>query len=175
MTGQLVLLAGPAGAGKSTLAKAWCATRPVAAHVQLDGMRELIICGLVDPREESHPGQAEQWRTAVRATCALATSFAECGVDVAVDDALEPSAAPLWSPLLRGLPARLIVILPSLDTVLERGRSRAKYVPERIVRRQHQESRAWPAARTLDTTGWTVAESLAGLLQLLDRADSAWP
>lgn len=175
MTGQLVLLAGPAGAGKSTLAKAWCATRAVAAHVQLDSVRELIVSGLVDAREDSHPRQPELWRTAVSATCALATSFAERGIDVVVDDVLEPNAAPLWSPLLRGLPARLVVILPSLDTVLDRGRSRAKDVPGHIVRRQHQESRAWPAARTLDTTGQTVTESLTGLLQLFDRADSAWP
>lgn len=175
MTGQLLLLAGPAGAGKSTLAQAWCVARPVAAHVQLDSVRELIVSGLVDPREADRPGQAEQWQTSVRATCALAVSFVGSGVDVVVDDALEPQAAALWSPLLRGLPAHLVVVLPDLETVLERGRARAKQVPEHIVRRQHEQCSAWPATRILDTTGQTVAQSLAALLRLLDRSDSAWP
>jgi len=54
----VLLLAGPAGAGKSTLARAWCHTRLVAAHVQLDTVRDLLVQGLVDPRAVGEPGQA---------------------------------------------------------------------------------------------------------------------
>src|ERR1039458_9611210 len=46
----VLLLAGPAGAGKSTLAPAWCHTRLVAAHVQLDTVRNLLVQGPVDPQ-----------------------------------------------------------------------------------------------------------------------------
>jgi ribosomal protein S18 acetylase RimI-like enzyme len=34
--GRMIMFAGPAGAGKSSLARAWCATRPRAVHVELD-------------------------------------------------------------------------------------------------------------------------------------------
>jgi hypothetical protein len=57
VSAQVLLWAGPAGAGKSTLARAWCHTRPVAAHVQLDSVRELLVQGLVDPRAVGQSGQ----------------------------------------------------------------------------------------------------------------------
>jgi adenylate kinase family enzyme len=55
----MVLFTGPAGAGKSTLARAWCATRPRTVHVELDEVRHLIVSGLADPRVPG-PLQAEQ-------------------------------------------------------------------------------------------------------------------
>jgi predicted kinase len=69
--GIVVLLGGPAGAGKSTLARAWCATRAQAAHVELEEIRHLIISGRADPQG---PGelQAAQYQLGVEATCALA-------------------------------------------------------------------------------------------------------
>jgi adenylate kinase family enzyme len=47
----MVMFAGPTGAGKSTLAKAWCATRPRAVHLELDEVRNLIVSGWADPQE----------------------------------------------------------------------------------------------------------------------------
>lgn len=47
--GRMVMFTGPAGAGKSTLARAWCATRPRAVDVELDEMRHLIVSCLADP------------------------------------------------------------------------------------------------------------------------------
>lgn len=44
---MLLLVGGPAGAGKSTLARAWCAAPARAAHVQLDEVRHLIVAGTV--------------------------------------------------------------------------------------------------------------------------------
>src|SRR4051794_685616 len=85
----VALFGGPAGAGKSTLARLWCATRGRAAHIELDRVRELIVHGLADP-QESGPVQEEQYVTAVAATCALARALSQSGYEVAVDDVLEP-------------------------------------------------------------------------------------
>jgi chloramphenicol 3-O-phosphotransferase len=89
--GIVVLFGGPAGAGKTTLARAWRATHAQAAHVELDEIRHLIISDRADPQE---PGelQAAQYRLSVEATCALARGFAEAGCDVAIDDVFEPDA-----------------------------------------------------------------------------------
>ena len=58
----MVLFTGPAGAGKSTLTGAWCATRLRAAHIELDKVRHLIVSGLTDPQVPG-PLQAEQYGT----------------------------------------------------------------------------------------------------------------
>jgi chloramphenicol 3-O-phosphotransferase len=143
----VVLFGGPAGAGKSTLARLWCSTRECAAHT--------------DPQE---PGavQEEQYRTAVAATCALVRTFAEAGYDVAVDDVLEPERFERdWRPRLAGLDLRLVVLLPSLGETLARAASRAdKRVREQHIRAQHDRCRAWPPERRIDTTGLTPEESL---------------
>jgi chloramphenicol 3-O-phosphotransferase len=176
VSAQVLLLAGPAGAGKSTLARAWCHTPPVAAHVQLDSVRELLVQGLVDPRAVGQSGQAEQWRASVAATCALVRSFAESGIDVAVDDVLLPTDAEgVWLPLFTSLAMRLVVVLPSLDESLARGRRRDKHVPGHLVRAQYAGSARWPRQRHLDTTGQTVEESVNALLERPSTTAAAWP
>lgn len=172
----VLLLAGPAGAGKSTLARAWCHTRLVAAHVQLDTVRNLLVQGLVDPRAVWEPGQAEQWQASVTATCALVRSFAESGIDVAVDDLILPAdAQDIWQPLLNGLSTHLVVVLPSLEEALARGRSRGKHVPEQLVTSQHEGSARWPRQRQLNTSGQTVGESVNALLERMSTTAARWP
>jgi len=172
----VLLLAGPAGAGKSTLARAWCHTRLVAAHIELDTVRDLLVEGLVDPRAVGEPAQAEQWQASVAAACALVRSFAESGIDVAVDDVMLPAdAADVWQPMLNGLPTHLVVVLPSLEETLTRGRSRDKQVPEHLVTSQHDGSARWLRRRQLNTTGQTVGESLNALLERMSTEAAKWP
>jgi chloramphenicol 3-O-phosphotransferase len=176
VVGSVLLLAGPAGAGKSTLARAWCDTRDIAAHVQLDDVRDLLVQGRVDPLNVSHPDQAGQWRLAVQASCSLARSFAESEVDVAIDDVLLPAdAATIWKPALNGLRIRLVAVLPDLEQLLLRGRNRGKLVPESIVRQQYDDTTEWEPQRTLDTTDQSPSESLQSLLTLLSSPASHWP
>jgi chloramphenicol 3-O-phosphotransferase len=157
---KVVLFGGPAGAGKSTLARAWCQNRPNAAHVQLDEVRSLIVSGFADP-QEAGAAQDEQYEASVAATCALARAFAEEGHDVAVDDVLEPEKFErYWRRHLEGLDWQLVVVLPSLDTTLARASARSKRVLERHTRAQHASSSAWPASVRLDTTHLSLAESL---------------
>ena len=157
----LLLLGGPAGAGKSTLARAWCLSRANAAHVQLDEVRHLIVAGHADPQRPG-PLQSDQYTLSVRASLALARTFFEGGYDVAVDDVLEPAGFERdWRPLLHGLNWRIVIVLPVLEEVLRRSRAREKRVLEAHTRAQHAACAAWPAAHRIDTTGLTVEESLA--------------
>jgi chloramphenicol 3-O-phosphotransferase len=158
--GLVVLFGGPAGVGKSTLAAGWCATRPGAAHLELDHIRDLIVSGRADP-QESGAVQAEQYDLSVAACCALARCFSGAGYDVAIDDVLEPAAfATYWEPRLAGLDWRLVIVIPSLEVTLQRSARREKRVKEELTREQHRHSLAWPFAHRLDITGLTVAESL---------------
>jgi predicted kinase len=105
--GVVALFGGPAGAGKSTLARACAQTRAQAAHVELDEIRDLIVSGRADPQARSDL-QGLQYRLSVEATCALARAFANSGCDVAIDDVFEPAAfARDWRRQLEGLAWKL--------------------------------------------------------------------
>jgi hypothetical protein len=170
--GTVVLFGGPAGAGKSTLARAWCATRSQAAHIELDEIRHLIISGLADPQE---PGdlQAAQYALSVEATCTLARTFARGGCDVAVDDLFEPDAFEhYWRPRLDGLQWRLIVLLPSLDATLARSSQREKRVREEDTQMQHSRCSTWDETVRIDTTGLDVEKSFELVLDRLHEPAS---
>ena len=158
--GRMVVFAGPAGAGKSTLAKAWCATRHRAVHVELDEVRHLIVSGRADPQEPG-PLQRQQHGTSVAACCALVREFVASGYDVAVDDAVDPEGFErYWLPRLWGIEFSVVVVRPSLEAVLERGAGRSKRVRPDVVREQHAATSRWPTRLTIDTTGQSVEESL---------------
>jgi predicted kinase len=166
--GLLALFGGPAGAGKSTLARAWCATRQRAVHIELDRVRELIVAGRADPQQ---PGalQGEQYRLSVRACLALARTYLDSGYDVAIDDVIDPIAFERdWRPLVEGLMWRIIIVLPTLEETLARSRAREKRVLERHTRDQHAASLGWPASVCVDTTRQSVAESLRLVQSILD-------
>jgi chloramphenicol 3-O-phosphotransferase len=103
-------------------------------------------------------------------------SFAESGIDVAVDDVMLPADAEnVWQPMLNGLSTHLVVVLPSLEEALARGRSRDTHVPEHLVTSQHHGSARWPRQRQLNTTGQTVAESVNTLLKRMSTTAAQWP
>ena len=130
----LVMFTGLAGAGKTTLARAWCATRQRAVHVELDEVRHLIVSGLADP-QTAGPVQVEQYDTSVAACCVLVREFVGARYDVAVDDAADPEAfGRYWLPRLGGIECSVVVVRPSLEVVLERGAGRPKRVRPDIVR-----------------------------------------
>jgi predicted kinase len=166
----LALFGGPAGAGKSTLARVWCGTRARAVHIELDGVRALIVAGRADPQQ---PGelQSQQYTLSVAASTNLARTFLEAGYDVVIDDVLAPDAFERdWRPLLDGLDWRVVIVLPTLDETMRRSRSRAKRVFEHHTRDQHRASQGWPLPCRVDTTGLSVEASLA-----LVRAILEWP
>ena len=165
MAGKIVLIGGPAGAGKSTLAVAWCATRERAVHLELDDVRNRIVSGLADP-QGGEPAAGEQYALCVEACVREAATFASAGYDVAIDDVLEPAAFEAhWRPALSGIPNTLLILMPELEEVLDRARNREKRVREDIIRAQYEASKAWPAGVTMDTTGVSVGEALGFALR----------
>ena len=55
----------------------------------------------------------------------------------------------------------MVIIHVTLKETLVRSSSRDKMVPDHLVRDQHQATFGWPERHRIDTTGLSVADSLA--------------
>lgn len=124
-----LLLIGPAGAGKTTVARHWAERRPApTAHISLDDVREWVRSGFADPQSGWNDHSEAQYRLA-RRTCGFsARNFLANGISCIIDDAVFPD----WPVVGLGgwkrhvgpglLP---VVLLPGLEVVLARNAQRS--------------------------------------------------
>ncbi|MFF3763986.1 AAA family ATPase [Streptomyces sp. NPDC001922] len=123
-----VLLIGPAGAGKTTVARHWADTRRVpTAHISLDDVREWVRSGFADPQSGWNDNSEAQYRLA-RRTCGFAArNFLANGISCILDDAVFPDRPTVglggWKRHV-GPGLLPVVLLPGLEIVLERNAER---------------------------------------------------
>ncbi len=144
-----VLLIGPAGAGKTTVARHWAERRPVpTSHISLDDVREWVRSGFADPRSGWNDNSEAQYRLA-RRTCGFAArNFLANGISCVLDDAVFPDRPVVglggWK---RHVGPGLIpvVVLPGLEVVLERNaeRSGSRRLSDEEVAHIHGRMAGW--------------------------------
>jgi hypothetical protein len=118
------VITGQLSAGKSTVAGAVLDRFPFGLHIDVDGVREMVVSGLASPLAWTDE-TTRQFTLAMHGSAALARPYAEAGFAVAIEGALEPEVveSALDEASLRD---RMIgiVLRPRLDVALERNRSR---------------------------------------------------
>jgi len=128
--GRVVLFTGPTSAGKSTIAAAWAAarTRPTA-HFDHDQARFLLRSGYVS-RSAAHADPSlrdeadRQWVLSIAVCEAIAETYALSGYDVALSAFRPPGSwRDCWERLDQ-LDPLIIVLLPTLETLLVRDAQR---------------------------------------------------
>ncbi|MFF7730139.1 AAA family ATPase [Streptomyces sp. NPDC008001] len=144
-----VLLIGPAGAGKTTVARHWADTRRVpTAHISLDDVREWVRSGFADPQSGWNDHSEAQYRLA-RRTCGFAArNFLANGISCILDDAVFPDrpAVGLGGWKRHVGPGLLpVVLLPGLEVVLERNAERTgnRRLGDEEVARIHGRMAGW--------------------------------
>ncbi|WP_344446698.1 AAA family ATPase [Kitasatospora nipponensis] len=124
-----VLLIGPAGAGKTTVARQWAERRPTpTAHISLDDVREWVQSGFANPQSGWNSASEAQYRLA-RRTCGFACrNYLANGISCVIDDAVFPDRPAIglggWKRHI-GPGMIPVVLLPGLDTVLARNARRS--------------------------------------------------
>ncbi|MFI7020377.1 Pro-rich N-terminal domain-containing protein [Streptomyces sp. NPDC050164] len=178
-----VLLIGPAGAGKTSVAKYWADHRRVpTAHISLDDVREWVRSGFADPQSGWNDNSEAQYRLA-RRTCGFAArNFLANGISCILDDAVFPDRPVVglggWKRHV-GPGLLPVVLLPGLDIVLERNAQRTgnRRLTDEEVARIHGRMAGWYGSGLpiIDNSQLDVPETARLLDDVLARSIASPP
>ncbi|WP_327247426.1 Pro-rich N-terminal domain-containing protein [Streptomyces sp. NBC_01320] len=178
-----VLLIGPAGAGKTTVAKLWAGRRRVpTAHVSLDDVREWVRSGFADPQTGWNDHSEAQYRLA-RRTCGFAArNFLANGISCILDDAVFPDRPVVglggWKRHV-GPGLLPVVLLPGLEIVLERNAARSgnRRLSDEEVARIHGRMAGWYGSGLpiIDNSTYDVETTARVLDDVLARSIASPP
>jgi hypothetical protein len=170
-----VLLIGPAGAGKTTVARYWAEHRRAqTAHISLDDVREWVRSGFADPQSGWNEHSEAQYRLA-RRTCGFAArNFLANGISCIIDDAVFPDRPAIglggWKRHV-GIGLLPVVLLPGLEIVLARNAERSgnRRLSDEEVARIHGRMAGWYGSGLpiIDNTGLDVPATAHRLDQVV--------
>lgn len=146
---QVILVTGPAGAGKTTVAAALCERFDRMVHINVDVLRHMVRAGYRHPWLEDAQA-AEQRMLAVRNAMAMARECIAARYAVVIDDVVYGPVVDMYRLATDelGAPLQFVTLLPSLDVALDRDARRSESIPER-VRALHAEFSREAQAGTL--------------------------
>ncbi|WP_372406364.1 AAA family ATPase [Streptomyces luteireticuli] len=178
-----VLLIGPAGAGKTTVARHWADSRHTpTAHISLDDVREWVRAGFADPQSGWNDHSEAQYRLA-RRTCGFAArNFVANGISCIIDDAVFPDLPAVglggWQRHI-GPGLLPVVLLPGLQVVLERNAERTgnRRLGDEEVARIHGRMAGWYGSGLpiIDNSQQDVPTTARLLDEIVARALAAPP
>ncbi|NGO75040.1 ATP-binding protein [Streptomyces sp. YC504] len=178
-----VLLIGPAGAGKTSVAKYWAEHRRVpTAHISLDDVREWVRSGFADPQTGWNDHSEAQYRLA-RRTCGFAArNFLANGISCILDDAVFPDRPVVglggWKRHV-GPGLLPVVLLPGLEIVLERNAQRSgnRRLTDEEVARIHGRMAGWYGSGLpiIDNSHYDVPTTARVLDEVLARSIASPP
>src|SRR5918994_615070 len=113
---QVIIVTGPPGAGKSSVAAALCERFDRMVHIDVDALRHMVRAGYRHPWTGDQQAK-EQLRMAVRNAAAMARESVATRYAVVIDDVVPPEAAALYVELLSAVDANvhLVTLLPTLE------------------------------------------------------------
>ena len=175
---HVILLTGPAGAGKTATASAWAKShRHPTVHLSIDTIREFVKSRYANP-EDGWNGETQRQGDLAQTACSMvAREYVESGYCCAIDDAVFPNWPEVgygrWQAVLGPIQHRLIVLLPSFDKVLERNRARSgnshlKEPTLRIIYDRMIEWRDHSDTVVIDNSDLTIDETVEALDRCLE-------
>ena len=136
--GSLVVIAGPPGAGKSTVARIIAARAERSVLVEGDAFFDFLASGAIEPWL---PEAREQNETVTRAAAAAAGTYARGGYLTVYDGVVGPWMLPIFANATGLERIDYVVLLPPVEVCLERVATRVDHLfsDEAATRKMHAE------------------------------------
>jgi chloramphenicol 3-O-phosphotransferase len=179
---QVLILSGPAGSGKSSIAQQFCEMLPRSVHIKVEPLRDrsysVLVAQPMAAGGHEAGAKAEVWsgktEEAREQAADLAAAYIHTGYHVIIDDVIEaPTELKLYQDGLSELDLRIVTLMPSLEELERRDKmrpveaqagSRIKEFHANMVRQLSAHS------SVLDTSHETVQETVQRILDLLKKA-----
>jgi len=118
--GRVIMLSGPVGAGKTTVARELVSILPEPlSYIEGDTFWSFI-------KKSKGRDRRENFRTIMRAMTAAALSFARSGYDVLIDFSIPPEFLKTAQIILKDVPLVYVLLRPSQAVCAARASSRAE-------------------------------------------------
>ncbi len=173
----VLLVSGPAGAGKSEFAEHWASSRPdPCARVSTDEVWDLIKSGRADAVEGWSEEHRRQHQLTLDGVAALVQNFLKHEISVVVDDVLFPawpeSGLEAYEKRLPGVDLTLVVLMPSWDVIVRRNAERIgrDNLPEPMLRKIFDDMSGWneqSAVPVIDNSEMSTEETVAAVEKLV--------
>ncbi len=171
--GRAIVITGPAGAGKSSVARLIVDDLERAALVELDRLWHQVVSGAPVPYWAG--GERDATRQfallGVRNAAALVRNYAAAGYDAIVDGVFEePRELDVFLAALGGVEAHFVMLMPDEDELMRRDAQRPE--DERMGERSRELHRIFSRSGELrgmriDSTGLSAEETAALVLERL--------
>jgi chloramphenicol 3-O-phosphotransferase len=161
----VLILTGPPGAGKNTIAAAYARQQARCAVIDVDLVRWMILQPHRAPWEGDE-GRAQQ-RLGVQNACELARSFRAHGFLVVIHDVVSEETARLYRQELPGHEPKIVLLLPTFEEIVRRNALRPpRLTPEEIRAQYRSQAVFTDYDHTLDNTTLPPEEVAAQLARL---------
>jgi predicted kinase len=164
---SITLIVGPPGSGKSTISKLLAKSFRKCLVVPVDELREMMLSGKAVPGGELGKEEGELQLRLARATATeMAQIYAREGVHVIIDDVcFPPHFADHYEPLFSETKCRRVMLLPTLEVVVERMRKRKgpwDHVLVNLVVDLYKNLKPVSSADwdVLDSSEWSIEETV---------------
>lgn len=177
-SGPLIVISGPAAAGKTTIGREIAARRDRAIHIDGDFIQGLIITGSITMDVPPPPGALDQLRLRFKAALTVANLYRDAGFDAIISDNLfEEEVHRFIRSAFSSHPSRsihFVMLNPSIEAIWDRYNQRpgggytATLTPEIL---KDAVERTAHVGLWLDTSHQTAAQTAEEVLDRLHEAE----